>query len=264
MLHGRAAGYAIALGVVGTFVLGAWLQSPHVMLLGPVAVTALVLLAAFRMADTRAEHDFFVSFSEARGLRYAGRTVLLPLTPLLGAGDRRECRHWMVGPLGGGMPHTSCGLGHYTWYDRKRDADNSDRWVPHHFTICVVDLEPGITLFPGVFLTRRRLLGSSWLRTGTRRKVEFESALLHERYRLWVERSQDDVLLRELFSPSFVAWLAEHPLEPCFEYRAGTLVVYLERRLEDAGRLGWLQDAAAAIARRIADEIEEAGSPRAA
>jgi hypothetical protein len=264
MLHGRLAGYAIALGVVGTFVAGAWLGSPLVMLAGPAAVVALVLLAAFRAADSRAEHEFFLSFSEARGLRHAGRTVLLPLTPLLAAGDRRECRHWMEGPLGGAMPHTGCGLGHYTWYEHKRADDNTVRWVPHHFTICVVDLEPGITLFPGVFLTQRRLLGSSWLSTGRRRKVEFESALLHERYRLWVERSQDDVLLRELFSPSFVAWLAEHPLEPCFEYKGGTLVVYLERRLEDAGRLGWLQDATATIARRIADEVAEAGTPRAA
>ena len=260
MLHGRAAAYAIALGAVGTFVLGAWLGSPLVMLAGPVAAAALVLLVAFRMADTRAERDFFAGFSEARGLRYVGRTVLLPMTPLLAAGDRRECTHWMDGPLGEAMPNARCGLGHYTWYDRRRDSDHGSRWVPHHFTICVVDLEPGITLFPGVFLTRRAVLGSSWLSTGTRRKVELESALLHERYRLWVARSQDDVRLRELFSPSFVAWLAEHPLEPCFEYKAGTLVVYLERRLEDAGRLGWLQDAAATIARRLADELEEAGS----
>ena len=111
-------------------------------------------------------------------------------------------------------------------------------------------------MFPGVFLTRRRDLvdrlgGGRWLSTGTRRKVELESAALHERYELWVERSQDDLLLRELFSPSFVSWLAEHPLQPCFEYRAGTLVVYLERRLEDAGHLGWLLDATAEIARRL-------------
>jgi hypothetical protein len=126
----------------------------------------------------------------------------------------------------------------------------------------VVDLEPGITMFPGVFLVRRRglagMLGGDWLSTGRRRRVELESAQLHERYNLWVERSQDDLLVRELFSPSLVAWLAEHPLEPCFEYRAGRLVVYLERRLEDAGRLGWLQDATEEIAARLAREVAEA------
>ena len=158
----------------------------------------------------------------------------------------------MEGPLGEDMPDVTCGLGHYTWFERKRADDNTVRWVPHHFTICVVDIEAGITMFPGVFLARRRglvgRLGGGWLSTGTRRKVELESARLHERQELWVQRSQDDLLLRELFSPSFVSWLAEHPLEPCFEYRAGTLVVYLERRLEDAGRLGWLQDATQVIA----------------
>jgi len=268
ILRGRGAGYALALGVIGAFVAGAWLHSAAVMLVGPGAVVALVLLVAHRAADARATEEFFISFARARGLRYAGDTTLLPLTPLLGAGDRRACRHWMEGPLGDDMRGTICGLGHYTWYERKRGEGETARWVPHHFTICTVDLEPGMALFPGVFLARRRglagLLGDGWLSTRRRRRVELESALLHERYELWVERAQDDLLLRELFSPSFVAWLAEHPLEPCFEYRAGTLVVYLERRLEDAGRLGWLQDATETIAVRLAGEVAEAGSGRAA
>jgi hypothetical protein len=261
IVRGRAAGYALALGVAGAVVAGAWLNSLLVMVAGPAAVIAIVLLVAFRAADARAEQEFFVSFSQARGLRYTGHTSLLPLTPLLAAGDRREFTHWMDGPLGEDMPDVTCGLGHYTWFERKRADDNTVRWVPHHFTICVVDIEAGITMFPGVFLARRRglvgRLGGGWLSTGTRRKVELESARLHERQELWVQRSQDDLLLRELFSPSFVSWLAEHPLEPCFEYRAGTLVVYQERWLEDAGRLGWLQDATQVIAGRLAREVGE-------
>jgi hypothetical protein len=261
ILRGRTAGYGLGLGIVGAFVLGASLHSAAVMLGGPVLVALLILAAAFAAADGRAERDFFLSFAAARGLRYVGETTLLPLTPLLGAGNRRECRHWMVGPLGERTPGLTCGLGHYTWFERRRADKSTSRWVPRHFTICVVDLEPGITMFPGVFLVRRRglagMLGGDWLSTGTRRRVELESAQLHERYNLWVERSQDDLLLRELFSPSLVAWLAEHPLEPCFEYRAGTLVVYLERRLQDAGRLGWLQDATEEIAARLAREVAE-------
>jgi hypothetical protein len=263
ILRGRAAGYALALGVVGAFVAGAWMGSPVVMLAGPVAVAVLVLAIVFRSAAGRAERDFFVSFARARGLRYVGDTALPPLTPLLGAGDRREWSHWMEGPVG----DLRCGLGYYTWYEARGHEERVD-WTPHHCTICVVDLEPGIRLFPGVFLARRRglagLLGGGWLGTRTRRKVELESAQLHERYELWVQRSQDDVLLRELFSPSFVVWLAEHPLEPCFEYRAGTLVVYLERRLADAGRLGWLLDATEEIAVRFAREVAEATAGAAA
>jgi hypothetical protein len=268
IIRGRTCGYALGLGVVGAVVVGAWLRSPLVMVAGPAVVIVVVLLVALRAADRRAEDDFFLSFSRARGLRYVGNTFLHPLTPLLAAGDRREFTHWMEGPLGEDMPDVTCGLGHYTWFERKRADDDTIRWVPHHFTICIVDIEAGITMFPGVFLARRRgllgLLGGGWLSTATRRKVELESARLHERQELWVQRSQDDLLLRELFSPSFVSWLAEHPLEPCFEFRAGTLVVYQERRLEDAGRLGWLQDATQVIAGRLASEVAEVGSGRAA
>jgi hypothetical protein len=171
----------------------------------------------------------------------------------------------MQGSLGEDQP--SCGLGHYVYHERHGEGERA-RWTSHDFTICVVDLEPGIALFPGVFLARRRDLvdriAGGWLATANRRRVELESTALCERYELWVERSQDDLLLRQLFAPAFVAWLAEHPLRPCFEYRAGTLVVYLERRLEDAGRLGWLLDATAEIARRFRREVSQATSSRAA
>ena len=262
MLHGRGTVYTLAIGIVGAVVLGAWLSRPLVMLAGPLLVVAVVVGTCFLLADRRSEAEFFTSFARARGLRYVGRMELLPLTPLLGAGDRRECRHWMQGPLGEGLP--DCGLGHYEFQERS-GSGKSESWTSHDFTVCVVDIEPGIVMYPGVFVARRRDLvdrigGGRWLDTGRRRKVELESEALHERCELWVERSQDDLRLLQLFSPSFVAWLAEHPLHPCFEYRAGTLVVYLERRLEDAGRLGWLLDATAEIARRFVQEVNEAAT----
>jgi hypothetical protein len=172
----------------------------------------------------------------------------------------------MQGALGKELP--ACGLGHYEFRVRHGNGD-VERWSSHDFTICVVDLEPGIVMFPGVFLTRPRDLvdrvgGGAWLSTHTRRRVELESAALCERYDLWVERSQDDLLLRQLFSPAFVAWLAEHPLQPCFEYRSGTLVVYLERKLEDAGHLGWLIDATAEVAGRFLGEVRQAAGRHAA
>ena len=130
------------------------------------------------------------------------------------------------------------------------------------FTICVTDLEEGITLFPGIFLTRRRGLfgfidGREWLSHANRHKVELESAELCERYELFVDEAQDELWLRELFAPSFVVWLAQHPLAPCFEYRTGTLVVYVEDRLEDAAHLDWMLEATAEIAARIAREVSE-------
>jgi hypothetical protein len=117
-------------------------------------------------------------------------------------------------------------------------------------------------MFPGVFLCRRRgvfgrLDGEDWLSHRNRHKVALESASLCERYDLWVDDAQDELLFRELFVPSFEVLLAEHPFEPCFEYRAGTLVVYVERLLEDEGHLDWLREVSADIAGRFAGEIRE-------
>ncbi len=266
IVSSRLAVYVLAVGSVGAAVGGAWLREPLLMVAAPLAVAAVVLAVCFAIADRRSEGEFFMSFARARGFTYVPRTELLPLTPLLGAGERRRCRHWMQGPLGDDLPR--CGLGHYSFRVRRRLGEG-ESWTSHDFTICVVDIEPGIVRYPGVFVMRRRdlvdRLGTGrWLDTGTRRRVELESEALHERCELWVERSQDDIRLLQLFSPSFVSWLAEHPLHPCFEYRAGTLVVYLERRLADAGHLSWMLDATAEIARRLQGEVAVTTRTRAA
>jgi hypothetical protein len=261
----RAAVYALALGIVGAVVAGAWLHAPVVLIGGPLAVAVAVVCVCYRLAGRRAEEELFRGFARARRFSYVPRTELMPLTPLLGAGDERECRHWMEGPLGDGA---QCGLGLYAFHVRHGSGRHKRR-RSHHFTICVVDVEPAIVMYPGVFLARRRDLVDrvsdvAWLDTANRRRVELESEALTERCELWVERSQDDVRLLELFSPAFVAWLAAHPLHPCFEYRAGTLVVYLERRVEDAGHLAWMLEATAEIAQRLRREVVEAVGPRAA
>ena len=265
LVHGRGVAYSVTFGGVGTLLAGAYLHSILVIAAGPLAVAVIAAAVAFRTADRKAEADFFASYACAHGLTLVDRTELLPLTPLLGAGDRRHCGPYMEGPLpGGGTP---CGLGHFTFEVLEPEGESGSRRLEKHdFTICVVDLEPGISLYPGIFLTRRRGLfgfvdGVQWVSHANRHKVELECAELCERYDLYVDDAQDELGLRELFAPSFVLWLAQHPLAPCFEYRAvparGTLVVYLERKLEDAGHLDWMLEATAEIARRFGREIEE-------
>jgi len=229
-------------------------------------VAATLLAVSFVTADRRAAHDFFTGYAAARGFEYVGDAGVTPLTPLLGAGDTRRFTHWMLGPLG---TDRRCGLGHYTYEVRDRDRDSRGRRRTRerrHFTVCVADLEAGMTLFPGLFLCPRRNLpaglldaldGHDWLSHHNRHKVQLESAALCDRYDLWVDDDQDELLLRELFVPSFEVLLAEHPLEPCFEYRAGTLVVYLERVLDDEGHLDWLREVSAQIAGRFAAEVEQ-------
>jgi hypothetical protein len=260
LLHGRAFAYSLVLGAVATLVAGAALHSLALLAGGPIAVAAVAVAIAFSSADERAEHDFFGDYAATRNFAYVGDMALMPLTPLLGAGDRRRCEHWMQGHLEGGL---GCGLGHYTYQVHVSNSRGQRRLrETRHFTVCVADLEAGLSMFPGVFLCRRRgvfgrLDGEDWLSHRNRHKIALESASLCDRYDLWVDDAQDELLFRELFVPSFEVLLAEHPFEPCFEYRAGTLVVYVERLLEDEGHLDWLREVSAHIAGRFAGEIRE-------
>jgi hypothetical protein len=263
ILHGRAIAYVLTIGFVATALAGAYLHSLAVPVIGTAALAAAVALRSLVLAARRSTEDFFAAYASARGFTQIGRIELLPLTPLLGAGDRRHCDHYMEGALPGSAARgLRCGLGHYTFYVPRDDHGSGAGRESHDFTISVVDLEPGISLFPAIFLARRRGLfgfldGEQWLSHANRHHVELESLELCERYELWVDEDQDELLLRELFAPSFVVWLAAHPLAPCFEYRAGTLVVYLERKLTDEGHLDWLLEATAEVAGRFAREIEE-------
>ena len=263
LLHGRAVAYALVIGAVAAIVVGAALHSIAVIAGGPLAVAALVAIMAFAAADRRAAEDFYRAYAARRGLAYAGRAAPLPSTPLLGAGDKRRFEHWMRGPLPDGR---DCGMGHYAFEVQRGHGRTKERQT-RRFTVCVVDLgEPsdaGLRLFPGVFLARRRGLlgmldGEQWLSHAARHEVELESEKLCERCELWVDDAQDELLLRQLFVPSFLVLLAEHPLAPCFEFRAGTLVVYVEHRFEDEGHLDWLREVTAAIAARFAAEVGQA------
>jgi hypothetical protein len=69
-------------------------------------------------------------------------------------------------------------------------------------------------------------------------------------------------VLRQLFAPSFVVWLSDHPLQPGFELRAGTLVVFIPGHCGEAGKLEFLMMARAEIAKRIRAELTEAAQAR--
>jgi hypothetical protein len=81
--------------------------------------------------------------------------------------------------------------------------------------------------------------------------------LFNELYDLRLATEQNELALRELLSPSFVAWFGEHPLRPGFECRGGTLVVFIPGHEESADRFVLLMDAAREIARRLGRQLEE-------
>jgi hypothetical protein len=124
----------------------------------------------------------------------------------------------------------------------------------------VIDLDSSLPLYHGVFLHPRRGLFPpypDWLGRMPLRTVEVESTQFVERYELHAAADQDDLLMRQLLSPTVVDWLAQHPLTPGFELKAGTLVVFVPRPLDDPGNLTFMIDAATHLAERVRGEVAE-------
>ncbi len=250
------AAYAMAFGSLAAFTLGAWQGSVAVMLGGPALIVLAVVAIAWICADRAAANDFYFRFASSVGLGYARRTDLLTLTPVLGAGNRRHAEQWMYGRLPGGL---TGGVGQFVWEVVDDDSEKSVR-ERNRFTLCVADLDPSLPYFRGVYLHPRRGLVapySDWLGRTPVRRVEVESTRFVERYDLRAATDQDELMLRRLLSPKVVSWLANHPLEPGFELKAGTLVVFVPRPLRDAGNLTYLIDATRMLAERVAGEVGE-------
>jgi hypothetical protein len=246
---------AIAVSIV--FLIGAAKHNVPIMGGGPLAVVIVVLVVAYWLADNQAEDEFFKRFAEHHRLMHASKSSVPSLTPLLGGGDRRHCDHWMQGD--------GRAVGWFTFEVRHDNGDKPDTWTPHEFTVAMSDMgEFGMARFQGIYLRRRRGVfdrldsDANWLGKKKLKEVELESTAFCEAYELWADRDQDDIVVRQLFAPTFVVWLSEHPLKPGFELRAGTLVVFIPGHCGEAGKLEFLMMAEAEIARRIQAELSEA------
>ena len=263
-MRGKLAVYTLVLGCVGGFVFGASQGSIVIMLAVPAAAVAIVLGVAAYLADSRAAKNFYLSFAETAGLEYVGNSDVLPYTPLLGAGDRQHCENWMTGDVVR-EPRLSGALGHFIYEEVKESTgSNGSRHEQtverNRITVCMVDMEESILLYKGVFLRQHRgllNLRRDWLAATPSRRLEVESSAFTHKYELRMSTDQDEILLRRLFSPTLVNWLAEHPLSPGFELRGGTLVVFVPRPLEDGGNLTFLLDATREIAGRVLHEVRE-------
>jgi hypothetical protein len=249
-------GGAIFIALV--FTVGAAKHNSYAMLGGPAAVALVMVVIAWVRADRAAEDEFFKRYAGAHGLNHWKSQYSLPaFTPLLSGGDRRRCEHWMEA-------HGRA-IGWFTFEVRHDNGDKPDTWEPYHFTVATVDIgEFGMGRFQGIYLRRRRGIferldgDANWLGNHRLKNIELESTAFHERYELCAEQDQDDVIVRQLFAPSFIVWLTNHPLEPGFELRAGELVVFIPGRCGEAGKLDFLLMAAADISKRIQAELSEA------
>jgi hypothetical protein len=225
-----------------------------------------VVTLAWVQAVRGAERDFFTIFAIAHDLSAPRPASILELTPLLGAGNRRSFDHWMTGELK--TPHGTWpfGIGHLTARLVTEDAEGGVAELPGsgvRRTLVVVDMAPGITVLPSVYLRPRtglvdRVEGGDWLAGRDCTRVELESTALSERCEIWCEHDADPLRVRQLFAPTLIDWLASHPLELGFELKAGTLVVHEAGHVDDHGGLVWLMDAAGHLAGVVATEIADA------
>lgn len=260
-LRGRTAFWSMFAVTAACIVVGGAMADLRVILGGPVIAALGILLAAHWNATQRARSEFFGSLAPTLGLRYTAVGHYVPITPLLAAGDRQRFEHTMEGPLFGSQGGPPCLLGHFTYEISSEVNDDVTVWRPHQFTVCAIDVGAPLVRFRGLYL-RPRLSGlgleRDWLKRSPRPEaVELESARFNELYDLRRANDQDELALRELFSPSFVVWLSEHPLRPGFEVKAGTLVVFLSGHEESEWKLTLLHEAAREIARRLDKQVGE-------
>jgi hypothetical protein len=228
----------------------------------PAAVLIVAAFLAVRKAGKLAARDFFYGYAINNGFTYTPKLTLLEATPLLGAGDKRHCNHYMEGPLGD-IEGVHAGLAHYTYEtieerQGRRKSQTIAVYTPHHFTICVVELQRALTTFPGVYLRARSGFfgGDDWLDKAGLKTVELESSSIASKYKLKVRNNQNMTRLLELFQPSFQVWLSELPFQVFFEFNGGTLVAYVPKQLTDATSLDILYATTERIAKRILKEGE--------
>ncbi len=263
-LRSRAAFWAQVGGTAIFIVVGAAMHSLPVAA-GGIAVTMLaVYVIAYMSASSRAASEYFAELAPELGLEYSPHGDYAPITPLLAAGDRQRYEHAMIGPLFGKLGGPRCMLAHFTSEARRELSDEVSHWRKDRFTVCAIDNGAPMMRFRGLYLQPRLSglgLDHNWLsRAPKPEKVQLESERFGQLYELYRTRDQDEVALRELFSPSFVVWLSEHPLRPGFECKAGTLVVYIRGHEESAGKITMLLETARIIGRRLQQQVGEGGT----
>lgn len=92
----------------------------------------------------------------------------------------------------------------------------------------------------------------------TRQRVELESEVADKRFEIFIGRNDDMNRARQVFSPTFIVWLAEEAHEGiAFELIGGAFVVNAKGHKKSAHELDEFCEAAAVVARRLIEEATE-------
>jgi hypothetical protein len=226
------------------------------------ALVALLLgvVVVFVIADNRAANDFFEVYAASRGLTLVhGRGRLPQATPLLCKGDDRYTERTLTGPIAEGIEGT---LALYTYEEETRDSDGDKQTNYYRYTLGLVEVPDCAGFVPELYCQRkfglRALEKFEDAFRGDKERVSLESEKLLEKYEIFATKEQDANWLRQLFSPTFIVWLADAaPDKFAFELVDGTLCCYVNGHKENAAELDAIATATSAVAKRLRDEALE-------
>jgi hypothetical protein len=92
----------------------------------------------------------------------------------------------------------------------------------------------------------------------SRQRVELESEAADKRFEIFIGRNDDMNRARQVFSPTFIVWLAEKAHKDiAFELVGGAFVVNVKGHKNSAHELDEFCEAAAVVARRLIEEATE-------
>lgn len=167
----------------------------------------------------------------------------------------------MTGALAHGIDGV---LALYTYEEETTDADGNTQTSSSHYTVGISEVPECVAHVPELFCQHKFGLHSlEKLEDAFRRskqRVKLESEALDERYEIFVGRNQDQIWLRQLFSPTFIVWLTDStPKKFGFELVDGTLCCYVNGHKTSAAELDAVRAAAAAVATRLREETLGSG-----
>ena len=211
------------------------------------------------ISDSRSEDAFFQVYGEQHGMAVHGRGRLPAATPLLRKGDDRYAERALEGPLGDGVDGT---LALYTYEDETTDSDGDRQTNYYRYTVAIAALPECAGFVPELYCQRksglRALEKFEDVFRGSKERVKLESEALDKRYEIFVREGQDANRLRQLFSPTFIVWLADSaPEKFAFELVDGTLCCYVNGHKKKAAELDTIRAAATAVATRLREESLE-------
>ena len=144
----------------------------------------------------------------------------------------------LEGPLGDGVEGI---LALYTYEEKHSDGEGGQDTDSYHYTVGIAEVPECLRLAPELYCQRKfglRALEGLEDVFRSKKRVEFESEALTERYEIFANPDlQDFNWLRQLFSPSFIVWLTDSaPEKFAFEFVGGHLCCYVHGQLAQRRR----------------------------